>query len=242
MGNLEDLKDYHTKTVLPKLEQSVQDSELISELFKTEENRLARKYGRYCINYSLALKILKENSKFFSAYHQQRGLTLGLQAMLIKPVQRITKYHLFLTSLAVTCSELGYQTAQLHLSCARDLIRSTVEHTNTLTWVGAMHCCPLDLSSLGLLLRSGPVVSVPPAQAGKKQDRRSGVRLSQLFLFQQTLVLCWSFETDSQSRPSLYYQTHIRYRLQTIDYISHKCRLHLSAQCEPAPCERHNTG
>ena len=127
MGNLEDLKDYHINTVLPKLEQSVQDSEMISELFKTEESRLARKYGRYCINYSLALKILEENSKFFSSYHQQKGLTLDLQAMLIKPVQRITKYHLFLTTLAVTCSELGYQAAHLHLSCARDLIRSTVE-------------------------------------------------------------------------------------------------------------------
>ena len=210
LGNLEDLKDYHINTVLPKLEQSVQDSEMISDLFKTEESRLARKYGRYCINYSLALKILEENSKFFSSYHQQKGLTLDLQAMLIKPVQRITKYHLFLTTLAVTCSELGYQAAHLHLSCARDLIRSTVEHTNTLTWVGSMHCSPLDLSSLGLLLRSGPVVSVPRAQTGRKQDRRSGVRLSQLFLFQQTLILCWSLETDTQSRPSLYYQTHIR--------------------------------
>ena len=29
MGNLEDLKDYHRNTVLPKLEESVQDSELI---------------------------------------------------------------------------------------------------------------------------------------------------------------------------------------------------------------------
>ena len=210
LGNLEDLKDYHSNTVLPKLEQAVQDSEQISELFRAEESRLARKYGRYCINYSLALKILEDNRKFFSSYHQQRGLTLDLQAMLIKPVQRITKYHLFLSSLALTCTELGYQTAQQHLSRARELIRATVDHTNTLTWVGAMHCSPLDLSSLGLLLRSGPVISVPPGQAGKKQDRRSGVAMSQLFLFQQTLMLCWSLDTDTQSRPSLYYQTHIR--------------------------------
>ena len=210
LGNLEDLKDYHSNTVLPKLELAVQDSELISELLRTEESRLARKYGRYCINYSLALKVLEENSKFFSSYLQQRGLTLSLSAMLIKPVQRITRYHLFLTSLVTTCTHLGYQAAQQDLSEARDLIRATVEHTNTLTWVGAMQCSPLDLSSLGILLRSGPVISVPPAQAGKKQDRRSGVSMSQLFLFQQTLILCWSLDTDSQTRPSLYYQTHIR--------------------------------
>ena len=32
MGNLEDLKDYHRNTVLPKLEEAVQDSELIRYL------------------------------------------------------------------------------------------------------------------------------------------------------------------------------------------------------------------
>merc|ERR1712226_1701259 len=87
----------------------------------------------------------------------------------------MTRYLLFLTSLASTCSELGYQSACEDLTTAREVMRSTVEHTNPRSWVGTMHCCPLDLSSLGLLLKSGLVTSVPPANAGKKTNRRSGV-------------------------------------------------------------------
>ena len=184
---------------------------IFSEMFQTEESRIVRKYGRYCINNSLALKIVEENIKFFSSYQQQRGLTFRIDAMLIKPIQRMTRYLLFLSSLASTCTELGYRSASDHLSSALEVMRKTVEHTNTLSWVGTMHCSPLNLSSLGLLLKSGPVTSVLPAVAGKKQNRRSGVKMSQLFLFQQTLILCWSLEnTADQSRPNLYYQTHIR--------------------------------
>ena len=181
-------------------------------MFKTEENRIVRKYGRYCINNSRASEIVEEHLKFFTSYQQQRGLTFRIDAMLIKPIQRMTRYLLFLTSLASTCSELGYQSACEDLSTAREVMRSTVEHTNTLSWVGTMHCCPLDLSSLGLLLKSGLVTSVPPANAGKKTNRRSGVKMSQLFLFQQTLILCWRLEnTNDKNRPNLYYHTHIRF-------------------------------
>ena len=86
-----------------------------------------------------------------------RGLALSIDAMLIKPIQRMTRYLLFLTSLTSTCSKLGYQSAVLDLSSALEVMRGTVSHTNTLTWVGGMHCCPLDLSALGLLLKSGTV-------------------------------------------------------------------------------------
>ena len=118
---------------------------------------MMRKYGRYCINSGLALKTVQDHHKFFSSYQQQRGLALSIDAMLIKPIQRMTRYLLFLTSLTSTCSKLGYQSAVLDLSSALEVMRATVSHTNTLTWVGGMHCCPLDLSALGLLLKSGTV-------------------------------------------------------------------------------------
>ena len=41
MGNLEDLKDYHRKTILPKLEEAVQDAELIR--FRIENEIVKKK-------------------------------------------------------------------------------------------------------------------------------------------------------------------------------------------------------
>ena len=38
------------------------------ELFTSEHSKLTRKYGRYCINYSCANKIIKKYFNYFSCY------------------------------------------------------------------------------------------------------------------------------------------------------------------------------
>merc|ERR1711974_494720 len=92
LGNLEDIKDYHKRIFLPRLEEAVADSKLISSLFQEEEGRLSKKYGRYCINNTRASLIIEEHLKFFSLYQHSQGIALRIDAMLIKPIQRLTRW------------------------------------------------------------------------------------------------------------------------------------------------------
>ena len=106
LGNIEDIKDYHKKGLLPKMEEAVEDAKLMRyecncslvifgrfsrNLFQAELPMLSRKYGRYCINNTRSSIIIDQNIKFFSLYKFNKGLNLRVDAMLIKPIQRLTR-------------------------------------------------------------------------------------------------------------------------------------------------------
>ena len=58
----------------------------------SEQARLSRKYGRYCINNSRSSIIVDQNIQYFSAYQFNNNLELRVDAMLIKPIQRLTRF------------------------------------------------------------------------------------------------------------------------------------------------------
>ena len=57
----------------------------------SEYSKLTRKYGRYCINYNYANKIIKKYMNYFSFYQFENNHNLRIDGQLIKPVQRITR-------------------------------------------------------------------------------------------------------------------------------------------------------
>jgi len=193
LGNLEDIKDYHKKVFLPRLEEAVSDSKLMSSLFQEEEGKLSNKYGRYCINNTRASLIVEEYIQFFSLFQYNKGIPLRIDAMIIKPIQRLTRYHMFLTSIAKTCKQLGFHAASEDFTSACEFISSTATHTNTMMWIGKMINCPLDLSGQGQLLKHGKVLTRPLTGSLKKGRKWSTSSQKgstcHLFLFQQTLVL-----------------------------------------------------
>ena len=107
LGNLEEIRDYHSKVMLPRLERAVGDPQLMRYvffkgksdiignlcriLFETEQLRLSRKYGRYCVNSTRSSIIIDQNIKFFSLFQFSSGHQLRVDAMLIKPIQRLTR-------------------------------------------------------------------------------------------------------------------------------------------------------
>ena len=128
-------------------------------MFEGEQARLSRKYGRYCINNSRSSIIVDQNIKFFSEYQFSNNLDLRIDAMLIKPIQRLTRYQLFLSSISKTCQDLDYTEAGEEFSSALESVLSAAGHTNTMMWIGRMVNCPIDLPSQGQLIKHGKVVS-----------------------------------------------------------------------------------
>eukprot|EP00092_Neocalanus_flemingeri_P023363 GFUD01025330.1.p1 GENE.GFUD01025330.1~~GFUD01025330.1.p1 ORF type:complete len:304 (+),score=83.11 GFUD01025330.1:249-1160(+) len=214
LGNMEDIKDYHTKVLLPKMEEAVEDAKMMRTLFLSEQPNLSRKYGRYCINNTRSSIIINQNIKFFSLYQFNKGLKLRVDGMLIKPIQRLTRYHMFLSSISKTCKELGFVKASTDFASACDSILSAASHTNTMMWIGKMENCPLDLSGQGQLLKHGQVLTRSLAGSAKKGKKWSTSLQKpsscHLFLFQQTVVLCRTSENcEEQNNPHLYYAGHI---------------------------------
>lgn len=153
-------------------------------MFEGEQARLSRKYGRYCINNSRSSIIVDQNIQFFSSYQFTNNLELRVDAMLIKPIQRLTRwlkylqylkifvrywnivtpslprYHMFLSSISKTCQELGLAEAGAEFSLALDSVLAAASHTNIMMWIGRMVNCPIDLPSQGQLIKHGNVCAV----------------------------------------------------------------------------------
>jgi len=160
-----------------------------------------------------------QNIKFFSSYQFSNNLELRVDAMLIKPIQRLTRYHMFLSSISKTCQELGLQEASLEFSLALESVLSAASHTNTMMWIGKMVNCPIDLPSQGQLIKHDKVIkrsltsSNNNTGAGGKFSRRWTSQKyveCHLFLFQKTLMLCRTNENLSEpNNPHLVYDNHI---------------------------------
>ena len=127
------------------------------QLFEGEQARLSRKYGRYCINNSRSSIIVDQNIQFFSSYQFSNNLELRVDAMLIKPIQRLTRYQLFLSSISKTCLELGHTETGAEFSRSLECVLSAASHTNIMMWIGRMVNCPIDLPSQGQLIKHGKV-------------------------------------------------------------------------------------
>lgn len=209
LGNMEDIRDYHRAVMLPGLERAQDNPSLMRQLFQGEQTRLSRKYGRYCVNNSRAGAILARHLQFFSQYQFANQLQLRVDAMLIKPIQRLTRYHMFLSALAKVCAELDCTEAAKEFGAALESVLSAASHTNTMMWIGRVESCPVELSSQGRLIKHGPVVR---RQAGRTRKWGGAVRpaAAHLFLFQKSLLLCRTQENPAEpNTPHLLYEHHI---------------------------------
>ncbi|XP_072031848.1 uncharacterized protein [Amphiura filiformis] len=97
-GNLQDVHRFN-KELLEELEKCNNDAVEIAECF-LEKERDFSVYTDYCTNYPKAVQVLTECIKnaqiaaFFKKCQTSLGHALPLGAYLLKPVQRVLKYHL----------------------------------------------------------------------------------------------------------------------------------------------------
>ncbi|XP_071962134.1 uncharacterized protein [Antedon mediterranea] len=97
-SNLESIRDFN-KEFLKDLEDCESDPVLIAECFLEKEEEFIM-YSQYCMNYPSAVRVLTKclldptMYSFLQEAQDKLGHPLPLGAYLLKPVQRILKYHL----------------------------------------------------------------------------------------------------------------------------------------------------
>ena len=78
-------------------------------LFLDNQTEMMVKYGRYCINHTRASLILEQNIQFFFLFQITHGLQHRVDAMLIKPIQRLTRLGLIFKQIACFIIVLHHQ-------------------------------------------------------------------------------------------------------------------------------------
>uniref|UniRef100_A0A915NCS1 PH domain-containing protein n=1 Tax=Meloidogyne floridensis TaxID=298350 RepID=A0A915NCS1_9BILA len=96
-GNIEELYQFHSKIFLSELYSYEQNPEDVGYCFIAWMEKLKELYADYCLNKeeNNFLICLPEAISMFSEIREQHNLEpcQDLQSLVIKPVQRITKYH-----------------------------------------------------------------------------------------------------------------------------------------------------
>lgn len=208
-GNIEMIYEWHRDVLLPEIEKCAEEPDRLGILFKRYERRLSM-YIIYCQNKPKSEYIVSEHDAYFEELRQRLGHKLQLGDLLIKPVQRITKYQLILNEMyrnTVKAGE-GYEKEAEDLRKAVHVMQIVPKAANDMMNVGRLQGYDGKINAQGKLLMQG-VLSVSevresvltsstfiPSGASKFRDR-------QVFLFEQIIILSELVGASSSTLSSL---------------------------------------
>ena len=111
-GNIRQIYEWHDETFLGEIEKCLDDPKRIGSIFIRYERRL-HMYVKYCENKPKSEFIVADYNDFFEEMRTKMGHRLRLADLLIKPVQRITKYQLLLKDVLKYTEKAGDDTKEL---------------------------------------------------------------------------------------------------------------------------------
>jgi len=170
-GNLERIRDFHQDLLLPELERSKMRTSRIASIFLKYEAYLEM-YALYVKNKPTSDRLLAESGKFFQSKQLELGDKMDLASYLLKPVQRLGKYSLFLEGISKTTKQ------KTELLKAKKIIQFQLQHGDNLLAMDSIKGCEIDLKEQGKLLRQN--------EFNVMSGRRKAVR--RIFLFENLIL------------------------------------------------------
>jgi len=204
-GNVEAIYNWHKDVFLLAIEKCGENVAELGPLFKRHERKL-HMYIVYCQNKAKSEYIVSEYiDSYFEELRQRLGHRLTICDLLIKPVQRITKYQLLLRDL-VRHTEKGLDIlgrpdpdAMTHSLSSNDQLRSSLvdqvetlsralhimtvvpKMANDMMMVGRLQGFDGKITAQGKLLLHGQLYCC--TELGKKEFKEF-----QVFLFEQAII------------------------------------------------------
>jgi hypothetical protein len=129
-------------------------------------------YALYVKNKPVSDRLLAENGKFFQTKQAELGDKMDLASYLLKPVQRLGKYSLFLDGISRTNGPKS------ELIKARTIIQFQLQHGDNLLAMDSIRGCEIDLKEQGKLLRQNEFT----VMSGRKKAVR------RIFLFENLIL------------------------------------------------------
>uniref|UniRef100_A0A8C2C4C0 MCF.2 cell line derived transforming sequence-like 2 n=1 Tax=Cyprinus carpio TaxID=7962 RepID=A0A8C2C4C0_CYPCA len=189
---------YFDRTFLKELENSAEKPELVGTCFLKRKEEL-QIYEKYCQNKPRSEALWRQcgDSMFFQECQKRLDHKLSLDAYLLKPVQRITKYQLMLKEM-LKCSKNSEGTAELEeaLATVLDIIKSVNDSMHQIAITGFEG----DLNDLGKLLMQGSFNVWTDHKKGHSKVKdlaRFKPMQRHLFLYHKMLLFCKKREETS---------------------------------------------
>uniref|UniRef100_A0A0F8BNU8 Guanine nucleotide exchange factor DBS n=1 Tax=Larimichthys crocea TaxID=215358 RepID=A0A0F8BNU8_LARCR len=205
-GNMPEIYEFHNRTFLRELENCAEKPELVGTCFLKRKEEL-QVYEKYCQNKPRSEVLWRQcgDSLFFQECQKKLDHKLSLDAYLLKPVQRITKYQLMLKEM-LKCSK-GEGTAELEeaLATMLDIIKSVNDSMHQIAITGFEG----NLSELGKLLMQGSFNVWTDHKKGHSKVKdlaRFKPMQRHLFLYDKMLLFCKKREetTDGHEKTPSY--------------------------------------
>ncbi|KAM4770703.1 putative guanine nucleotide exchange factor MCF2L2 [Rhinophrynus dorsalis] len=199
-GNLPEIYEFHKRIFLKELENCIENTDSLGRCFLKRKEDL-QIYEKYCQNKPRSEAIWRQcaESIFFQECQRRLDHKLSLDAYLLKPVQRITKYQLLLKEM-LKCSKNSEGTAELEeaLATVLDIIKSVNDSMHQIAITGYEG----DLSDLGKLLMQGSFNVWTDHKKGHNKVKdlaRFKPMQRHLFLYAKTLLFCKKREENSEA-------------------------------------------
>ncbi|XP_069069212.1 probable guanine nucleotide exchange factor MCF2L2 isoform X3 [Pleurodeles waltl] len=190
-GNLPEIYEFHNSIFLNELTNCIENPDSLGTCFLKRKEDL-KVYEKYCQNKPRSEALWRQcgDSSFFQDCQRKLDHKLSLDAYLLKPVQRITKYQLLLKEM-LKCCKNSEGTAELEeaLATVLDIIKSVNDSMHQIAITGYEG----DLHELGKLLMQGSFNVWTDHKKGHhkvKDLARFKPMQRHLFLYAKTLLFC----------------------------------------------------
>jgi len=116
-SNIHEIEKFHKGYLLPKLREGQGDIDGTAQILMESVDKMAAIYVPYCTDKTASEELLASHRTYLFRVQSMFGTDTPLSTLLIKPVQRITKYPLLLRDALKYTTELGLPTHTLQV-CA----------------------------------------------------------------------------------------------------------------------------
>ncbi|KAF9800361.1 hypothetical protein SFRURICE_015871 [Spodoptera frugiperda] len=214
-GNIEAIYEWHRDKFLKELQLCIEEPELLGPLFRRFLEKRMFLYEAYCRNKPVSEYIVSEHDSYFQELRVKLGQKLQLGDLLIKPIQRIQKYHLLVKKI-LAYSEQG--NAPPHVVAAlREAVECTdiiPKNANNMMDVGRLQGFAGNITAQGKLLIQ-ELMTVSDLSGGNDKGKEL-----QVFLFEQCIIFSEAVGKKSMySSPTYNYKAHIQVRFRSTNVL-----------------------
>ncbi|XP_065720468.2 kalirin isoform X2 [Drosophila suzukii] len=202
-NNIKDIYEWHKDFFLRALRNCQNSPADLGPLIKRSATKFAL-YYTYCSNKPLSEYIVSAHYQYFDCIRQKLRHRLDLSNLIIKPVQRITKYELLIKEIIKATEAAGLQKEVPMLQEAYQQMKVVVKTVNDMMVVlRSLQDFDGEITAQGSLLMQGPMNCL--VDAAQRQ------RELQVFLFQQIIIFADIEKTRNQyASPIFKYRSHIQ--------------------------------
>ncbi|XP_051969741.1 LOW QUALITY PROTEIN: obscurin-like [Xyrauchen texanus] len=203
--NINDLKSFHSSSLLPGLRDCDTDDDVAMHLLRNSDG--FEKYLQYLIGQAQAESAISEKAvhQYFKDYtgselanvDPSEGVVLSINAYLQRPLERIQKYRALLKDMIRNKARNGQNCCLLEQAYA--MVSSLSQRSDNTHHVSLIENYPANLEALGESIRQGPF-TVWEGAPGIRTSSRGHHR--HVFLFKNHVVICKQkrdTNTDSQT-------------------------------------------